>query len=411
MSEIIDNSRKRVDQLKKLILDLHNGVSVEETEKKIKEMLGSVPYGEVVIAEQELISEGLPPAEIQKFCDLHADALKGNIDLSTARNIPDGHPVHTFKEENKEITKQLEHLKHIYDEAKSKPINSDATDILNIVHTIFNLLMDIEKHYSRKENLLFPFLEKYEITGPPVVMWGKDDEVRELLKSSVYSFDTLANINNDDLLGMFDLLFNPTIKAIEGMIYKEEQILFPMCMDTLNEIDWYEIYSESDSIGYCLYDPAVEWNHNVEIKKENKQIDNKRIQLSTGSFSVVELEALFSSLPVDLTFVDKDDKVRYFSHGKDRIFERNRAILGRQVQYCHPPSSVHIVEKIIDDFRSGREDEAKFWINLKNMYVHIAYYAMRDKNKNYLGTLEVTQDVKQYRNLEGERRLLTYDKQ
>ena len=116
------------------------------------------------------------------------------------------------------------------------------------------------------------------------------------------------------------------------------------------------------------------------------------------------------SMPFDITFVDKDDKVKFFSHGKQRIFERSKAILGRQVQFCHPPSSVHIVDKIIDDFRSGREDAAKFWINFKGMFVHIAYYAIRNEKGEYLGTAEITQDIAELKRTEGERRLLTYDK-
>ncbi|RJP62208.1 MAG: DUF438 domain-containing protein [Ignavibacteriales bacterium] len=194
------------------------------------------------------------------------------------------------------------------------------------------------------------------------------------------------------------------------MIYKEENILFPMCLDTLTEIDWYEIYSQSDSIGYCLYAPEVKWKPEIDLPKEDKSITSNRVQLSTGSFTLNELEAVFKSIPVDLTFVDKEDTVKYYSHGKERIFERNNAIIGRKVQFCHPPSSVHIVEKILSDFKAGIEDEAKFWINFKDKYVHIAYYAVRGSQGEYLGTLEVTQDVNQYKQLEGERRLLTYDK-
>jgi len=148
----------------------------------------------------------------------------------------------------------------------------------------------------------------------------------------------------------------------------------------------------------------------IEGYLEPQKKENGRINLSTGSFSVEELEALFSSLPVDLTFVDKDDRVKFFSHGEDRIFERNRAILERKVQFCHPPKSVHIVEQIVDDFKSGKQDSAKFWINFQNKYVHIAYYAVRNTKREYLGTLEVTQDIKQFREIDGEQRLLTYDK-
>lgn len=410
MSELIDNTKQRVDQLKKLIKDLHNGVSVEETQQKLSDLIGSVPYGEVVRAEQELINEGLPQEEVLKFCDIHTDALKGKIDVSSARKVPAGHPVDTMSKENSALTKETGKIKMLFDKAgKIKP-EEDASDLLLEIRSIFNSLMDVEKHYVRKENLVFPYLEKYNITGPPMVMWGKHDEVREFLKSSQKLFEESKTATGEELSGYIEFILAPAVKAIEEMIYKEENILFPMCLDAFTEIDWAEINTQSDEIGYCLFSPMEKWIPSVEGYSETPKTDVGKINLSTGSFSVEELEALFNSLPVDLTFVDKDDRVKFFSHGEDRIFERNRAILGRKVQFCHPPKSVHIVEQIVNDFKSGRQDSAKFWINIQNKYVHIAYYAVRNANKEYLGTLEVTQDIKQFREIDGERRLLTYDK-
>ncbi|MBS4033977.1 MAG: DUF438 domain-containing protein [Ignavibacterium sp.] len=410
MSELLDNSKQRVDQLKKLIKDLHNGVSAEDTRKKLSDLMGSVPYGEVVRAEQELINEGLPQEEVLKFCDIHTDALKGKIDVSSAKKVPAGHPVDTMTKENSALTKEIGKIKMLFDKAgKIKP-EEDASELLFEIRSIFNSLMDVEKHYFRKENLVFPYLEKYNITGPPMVMWGKHDEVREFLKSSHKLFDESKTVTAEELNGYIEFVLAPAVKAIEEMIYKEEHILFPMCLDAFTEIDWAEIYNQSDEIGYCLISPTEKWTPSIEGYFEPQKKENGKINLSTGSFSIEELEALFSSLPVDLTFVDKDDSVKFFSHGEERIFERNRAILGRKVQFCHPPKSVHIVEQIVNDFKSGKQDSAKFWINFQNKYVHIAYYAVRNANKEYLGTLEVTQDIKQFRDIDGERRLLTYDK-
>lgn len=372
--------------------------------------MGSVPYGEVVQAEQELINEGLPQEEVLQFCDLHTEALKGKIDVSSARTVPEGHPVDSMKKENSEVTKEINKLKDLFAQAESMGTSADVSELLFDIRSAFNSLMDIEKHYVRKENLVFPHLEKYNITGPPVVMWGKHDEVREFLKSAQKLFEESKSTTAEELAGYIEFILAPASKAIEEMIYKEEQILFPMCLDAFTEIDWVEIYNQSDEIGYCLYSPEVQWIPSIEGYVEPQKTDSGKIQLSTGSFSVEELEALLSSLPVDLTFVDKDDRVKFFSHGEDRIFQRNKAILGRKVQFCHPPKSVHIVEQIVDDFKSGTQDSAKFWINFQHKYVHIAYYAVRGKNNEYLGTLEVTQDIKQYKDVEGEQRLLTYDK-
>ncbi len=410
MSELIDNSKQRVEQLKKLIKDLHNGVSVEETRQKLSDLMGSVPYGEVIRAEQELINEGLPQEEVLKFCDIHTDALKGKIDVSSARSVPSGHPVDTMKKENSALTKEIEKIKILFDKAVKIRPEEDASKLLLEIRSIFNSLMDVEKHYLRKENLVFPYLEKYNITGPPVVMWGKHDEVREFLKSSQKLFEESKTATAEELNSYIEFVFSPAIKSIEEMIYKEENILFPMCLDAFTEIDWAEIYTQSDEIGYCIFSPTDKWMPSIEGYSEPRKKESGRINLSTGSFSVEEMEALFNSLPVDLTFVDKDDRVKFFSHGENRIFERNRAILGRKVQFCHPPKSVHIVEQIVNDFKSGKQDSAKFWINFQNKYVHIAYYAVRNANKEYLGTLEVTQDINQFREIYGERRLLTYDK-
>ena len=409
MSEIINNSRARVDKLKELIQNIHKGVSVEETKAKLGELMGSVPYGEVVQAEQELIQEGLPEEEVIQYCDLHSAALKGKIDKDGTKTVPAGHPVDTFQKENTEVTVVVKKLRHLFNTILKDNLKTNVAETLIIIQQQFNMLQDIDKHYLRKENLLFPYLEKNNITGPPVVMWAKHDEVRGFLKSSFSIFESAGEMDTEALKGAIELMFEPTIKSIDEMIFKEESILFPMSLDALTELEWYEIYKQSVEIGFCLYDPEIKWKPEGVTESEDHIYETGRVQLSTGSFKMDELEALFKALPFDLTFVDKNEKVRYFSHGKDRIFARTRSILGRQVQHCHPPQSVHIVNQIVDDFRSGRQNEATFWINMKGMMVFIAYYAVRNDDGEYLGTLEVTQNISPLRALEGERRLLQYD--
>jgi len=182
-----------------------------------------------------------------------------------------------------------------------------------------------------------------------------------------------------------------------------------MCLDTLTDLEWYEIYQQSDEIGYCLVAPQAKWVPDDLSGQVQKKKDSGLIQFQTGNFHPEELERLFDTLPVDLTFVDKDDTVKFFSNNPNRIFDRNRAIIGRKVQMCHPPSSVHVVQKILDDFKAGKQDRAAFWIHLKGRFIHIEYFAMRSTEKQYLGTLEVSQDLTDLRKLEGEQRLLNYD--
>ncbi len=409
MSEFINNSRQRVDKLKKLILGLHDGDTAEETEAKLVEMMGSVPYSEVVQAEEELISEGLDREEVLKLCDLHTEALDGAIDTSMAQKIPEGHPLSVLIEENKALNKHIDKIKHFqYAVDNGEKTASDKKTIIEI-HTLFNELMDVEKHYLKLENLLFPFLEKYEITGPPMVMWGKHDETRAFMKSSIQLLTENNNATNEELSGFFELIFNPTLKSISDMVHKEEEILFPMSMDTLTDIDWYEIQQQSEDIGYCLYVPEKEWKPELTEEEIDATKSSDKVKLSTGSFTPEELEGFLNSLPVDFTFVGKDDKVKYFSEGPERVFPRSKAIIGRLVQYCHPPSSVHIVDQILEDFKSGAQDKANFWIPMGDKFVHIAYFAVKDKNGDYLGTVEMSHDISGYRKLEGERRILNYE--
>jgi uncharacterized protein len=409
MSELINNSRKRIDELKELLLKIHSGINIEDVKKDLTDALGKIPYGEVVQAEQELISEGLPPSEIQKYCDLHSEALRESIDLTYMKNVPEGHPVHTLREENRALENEVTKLKDIFIKIKFSKEKIVAEAEYLKIREIFNDLTDVERHYSKKENLLFSYLERYEITGPSTVMWGKDDEVRSFIKSAKDIFNSGEKCDRETLEGYIEFVFRPVADSIVEMKDKEEKILFPMCLDKFTEIDWYEIYTQFDELGYCLYSPKVEWRPVVALQVRKEKLKGDIVKLSTGSFTIEELEAIMSSLPLDLTFVDKDDKVKFFSHGGNRIFDRNKAILGREVQYCHPPSSVHIVDKILNDFKSGEQDSAKFWINIKNMFVHIAYYAVRNEKGEYLGTLEVTQDINQFKKVEGEKRLLSYE--
>jgi DUF438 domain-containing protein len=404
MSELINNIEKRKQLLKHMILQLHEGKEPDVVRSQLIELLGQVPYGEVVEVEQELISEGLPQEEVIKLCDVHSKALKGVVSEDESELVPPGHPVHTFKQENRALQLEIAEIENLIAQIGQHRIKV----LLPKLKLHFNNLSDVDKHYRRKENLVFPYLEKLGITGPPTVMWGKHDDIREQLKAVHEALDAPGDISQDDLESIVDLLIKPTLEAVEEMIYKEEKILFPMCMERLTETDWFEIYNSSVEIGFCLYDPRDSWQPQDMPEAAAEETETGKINLPSGGFSVEELTNVLNTLPVDLTFVDKDDKVKYFSQGKHRIFDRNRSILNRQVQMCHPPSSVHIVEQILDDFKSGAQHRAPFWIQMGGKFIHIEYFAIRNKNGEYLGTLEVSQDLTELRQLEGEQRLLSY---
>jgi DUF438 domain-containing protein len=325
-------------------------------------------------------------------------------------DIP-GHPIHTFKMENRALERLMDKtIKPLLNEL----IENDNQKLRENILTEFTKLYELDKHYLRKENLLFPFLEKYEITGPPQVMWGVDDEIREDIK------DLMASLSNSDLDAKeLSTKAHAAIDRVHEMIFKEENILLPMAQETLNEDEWLKIAKESHELGYCLYEPKKEWKParvNVEEKSKKSQsantADSKEapagyIKFETGVLTQKEIEAMLNAMPVDITFVDKDGIVKYFSEGRERIFPRTKAVIGRTVANCHPPGSVHIVEKIVEDLMSGKKDNEDFWIKMGDKYTLIRYFAVRDKDGSYLGTLEFTQNIAPIKAIEGEKRLLS----
>jgi len=415
MSELINNSENRKELLKHMILQLHKGEAPEAIKMQLTNLLKGIPYDEVVEVEQELIKEGLPVEEVLKLCDIHSMVLDGNIDHSAAKAIPAGHPVDTFKKENRELERRVFQLNALFESLKATAeINSIEVNDEAVMQmlSIFNALTDVDKHYRRKENLLFPFLEAKGITGPPTVMWGKHDETRASLKNAIEILQNSTGATAAEMTNIIEIVLAPASKSVTDMIMKEDEILFPMAMDELTDQEWYDVLQQTNEIGYCLFDPTEEWLpdsvENMSTDLHNEFIGGK-VRLPSGSFTIDELTVLLNTLPIDVTFVDKDDKVKFFTQGNHRIFDRNRAILGRDVRMCHPPHSMHIVDQILNDFKRGKETAAPFWIQMQGKFIYINYFPLRDKKGNYLGTIEFSQDLTELRALEGEQRLLSYE--
>lgn len=411
MSELIDNRAQRVRALKEIILHLHQGRPAEEVKERLKEIVRQTDYSEIVAMEQELMAEGMSPAEIQSMCDLHSQVTREILVPPPPRLVPPGHPVDTFRREIQALRGILLELRMIHRKITGLPDEADASPLVLEWRAVLNQLMDIEKHFQRKEHLFFSRLEKHGITGPSQVMWGKDDEIRGLLRDLETALGQPGASAGEWKL-VAATAGEAVVNAVEEMLYKEEQILLPLCLDTLTEEDWGEIWQSSPVYGWCLVEPQQGYQPPEAVVRDGLKLESSQaVRLPTGVLTVEQLLGIFRTLPVDITFVDADDRVVFFSEGRDRIFARSRAILGRKVQHCHPPKSVGVVERILSDFRSGRHDVAEFWINFRGRFVHIRYFAVRDEKGEYLGTLEVTQDVTHIRQLEGERRLLQYDDQ
>ncbi len=408
MSEYINNREYRQKVLKELILELHDGKSVEEVKERFGKLIEGVSATEISEMETALIKEGMPVSEVQRLCDVHAAVFKGTIEeIHMPENMEDqpGHPVFTFKQENRAMERLIrKSVRPLLEEVHKEDNKENRDKLLESMKKLW----EIDKHYLRKENLLFPYMEKYGITAPPKVMWGVDDEIRADLKAVIKAIEDYQG-NKQALSDQLEA----AIGRVEEMIFKEENILFPMVLETLAEDEWFKIARESQEIGFCLYTPGREWKPvkvNVEekaLEQGEKPVGPGYVNFETGLMTREEIEAVMNTLPVDITFVDKKGTVKFFTQGKERIFPRTKAVIGRQVSNCHPPASVHIVEQIVEDLKSGKKDYEDFWIQMKDKYVMIRYFAVRDKDGNFLGTLEFTQDIAPLRSLTGEKRLMS----
>ena len=404
MSEFINNVEHRKRLLKEIIKSLHDGKNLEEAKAEFKKHFNEVSTAEISMMEQALIKEGMAIEEVQNLCDVHAAVFEGSIsDIHPTKDHTKvkGHPVQVFIEENERIEKLI--LEEI------EPYLSQSGKTAELMLRVgYDRLSEIHKHYARKEYLFFPNLEKKGIDAPPKVMWAVDDEIRSEIKEIIADLSQI-----DHNLDLTKDKIEKSIRKIRDMIFKENNILIPLLIETLSFFDWIMVDSASDEIGYFIHAPKQKWTD----KKNTDSIPNEtkkpkiegEVSFDAGSLSPHVLNAMLNTLPFDMTFVDHEGYVKYFTQGKERIFDRPQTIVGRHVSMCHPPASVHIVEEIIDSFKTGRKDHEDFWIRLKDMFVHIRYFAVRDNENNYLGTLEVTQNIKPIVELEGEKRLVSKD--
>jgi DUF438 domain-containing protein len=403
MSELIDNSRHRIETLKEIIKSLHDGADPESVKEEFGDLLAGVGVSEIAAMENSLMSEGMPQEEIQRMCDVHAAVLGGAAPHGPAE-VSAGHPVHTFRLENEKIREII----GAYRQAVTKSASGDGVSATDDWRSAHQELGGLEVHYQRKEYLVFPYLEKAGIMGPPKVMWGVHDEIREKYAAAGEVLENVDGLDSAALQLTVETVIDPMLDQVSGMTDKEDRILWPMTLEHISARDWEAVRSQWEEFGKGMVEPAGVWLPVLpELPEDPVEVPrDDAITMPSGHLSLRQLTALLNTLPMDLTFVDAEGRVGFFSEGEDRVFARNRAIIGRRVEDCHPPKSVHIVENVVDDLKSGQRDVAEFWIQMGDRFVHIRYFAVRDPGGTYLGTLEVTQDIAALRALEGERRLL-----
>ena len=414
MSEFINNVSRRKETLKEALRQIHAGKPYEEVKQTFAEILQQASAGEIAEIEQALIAEGLPVEDIQYLCDVHVAMFRESLDQQTPPQMMPGHPIYTFNAENELAVLQLNECRQLLRKVQDNPVKENMRNLTAALQK----LAEFDRHYERKENLLFPFLEKYEFSGPSAVMWGIHDDIRKAWKGMR---KRLQDGYADPAAAVAAVAeqFVPMENAMREMFYKEERILFPNALERLNDSDWRAIHAQEPDFGFAFVARGTQWppdeqpldipsTHETIAEEEQNErtLEMNEFPLTTGDLTLSQINLMLTHLPVDITFVDENDTVRYFSETPTRIFKRTPAIIGRKVQNCHPPASVHKVVEIVEDFRSGKRDSAEFWIQMNNMFIHIQYFAMRDAAGNYRGTLEVSQEISALRKLEGEKRLL-----
>lgn len=396
----MSKSEKQAQVLKNILVKLHDGASVEDVKDEFHAAFDTVDAKEIIAAEAELIKSGMPVTEIQRLCNVHAALVEGNVKVMEA-DPEMGHPLTVFYKENEGLEAFLEG-----DYARAKVAFLAGDDPTPYVGALQELVK-LDRHYARKENLFFPYLERNGIMAPPKVMWGKDDEIRDLIKGALAKVQ--AGDKDERLLAEMEF-------EVRGMIHKENEILKPMLLDNLTEEDWKLVAQESGQFGFAFAEgiEGASPSDRAAWIKEEADVDLRTgghdFELASGYFNVHELEAVLNSLPGDITFVNAQDKVQYFSEGKHRVFPRTRTIIGRLVEDCHPPKSLDRVLAVVESFKSGEKDEEHFWIQKDGLFILIRYYAVRDQAGHYLGVVEVTEEISGLRELEGSKTLLSWEK-
>jgi len=395
--------------IKEAIRKLHAGVPPEKVKEEFRNVLEKTDSLEIAKIEEELAKEGMKREEMRKLCDVHMSIFKEQLEKQQVKMQPN-QPISILLEEHKLMLQIAEQL--LFQANKVSSV-TDIDYVKAEIHEIEHLtedLADSDKHYSREENVLFPYLEKHGITEPPAVMWIEHNEIKEVKKNlrsligglTEKSFPKFKNQLKETAKGLGNLLQNH--------FYKENNVLFPAAMSVITEQEWIDIRKEFDEIGYCCFTPSelVTFIPGKELPQEQLPTKQNTLEFETGSLSKEQLDGLLNTLPVDITFVDLDDTVQYFNKPEERLFVRTKAVLGRKVHMCHPQKSLHIVNEIVESFKKGRKNVAEFWITLNGRFVHIRFFAVRDINGKYVGTMEVVQDLTEIRKLEGERRLLDW---
>ena len=401
-------SEDKKSQIKEAIRQLHAGVPPEQVKEKFRGVFKGTDSLEIAKIEEELVKEGLKREDMRKLCDVHMAILGEQIEKQNL-NLKPSQPISILMEEHKIMAKMAKDLVVLANKIlKVNDIRYVAEDIHELEHLVADFA-DSDKHFLREENVLFPMLEKHGIVEPPAVMWIEHDEIRDLkkkLQSLIEGIDKAGFVEfKNDLWATAKTLGN----LLPSHLYKENDILFPAALSVMTSQEWVDIRKEFDAIGYCCFTPAeLILLPQERIEQAHVPAPTGIMQFENGNLTKEQLGGLLNVLPMEVTFIDENDTVRYFNKPEKVLFVRSKAVIGRKVQNCHPAKSLDTVNAIVASFKSGKKNVAEFWINMASRVVHIRFFAVRDPQGKYLGAMEVVQDVTDIQKLQGEKRLLDW---
>ncbi len=389
----------RVEQLLNFTRALISGEQGNTLIDKYKSYIDTVNHTETMVVLDILIKEGMSVEKVKEWVPKILNVFYNSLISYKWEPPSKEHFLHYLMEENRELNKILDEIKGISKEA----FKNDDVELFGKLRELLTELVPYELHYIKKENILFPYIEKaFEGHRCLSVMWSFHDDYRDGLKL----LDNLLEKplkNKQEISKEIGKLFF----VLKPIIFREEQIVFPVALNAIPQKDWDEMLIQSHNVGWCYITPPSQKSNNA--KDGDAILHSDIIDLETGLLVPNQIKWILNTIPVDMTYIDENDEVKFFSNGEHKIFHRSRAVIGRTVQNCHPPESVYMVEEILDAFKSGKRNVADFWITMKGRFVYIRYFAVRDENGEYKGTLEVSQDITDIKKLEGQKRLLEWE--
>lgn len=444
---------ERIEVLKNILLDLHHGAKAEAVQEEFNKHFTGVSAIEISLMEHELMNSdtGVTFEDVMSLCNVHANLFKGAVrDVEVADTDHSGHPVQTFKQENLALRAALMRVGRLLDTYA----NSDEEmqeEIRKGLKRQLSLVEQFERHYKRKEELMFPIMESYGHDSPPKVMWGVDDQIRELFKEVKTAAEQLPALDIEEVAEKFRLFAT----EFEAMIFKEESILLMILLESFTQDDWLKIAEESDVYGYAIIQPTEKWiphRHSfseketdnstkvtsevlarseqtndgkfqqvidtpdgqvtISFEPKKKKVENNfdrqtQQPFGHGYLSVEQANLILNHLPMEITFVNKEDIFQYYNDSvpaEEMIFKRTPSQVGRNVELCHPPRFLEKVRQIFKILREGKRDKFEMWFKSESRgkFVHVTYAAVHDEAGEFQGVLEYVQDIQPFREIDGD---------